>query len=68
MKVPPAVNSCIWQRVPPCFRPSRASRGRKLIRRDRYGSLFLFQPVGAYDAVGRPWADKMKHLPRHGGG
>jgi len=36
--------------------------GRKLIRRDRSGSLFLFPPGGAYDAVGRPWADKMKHL------
>ena len=41
---------------------SRASRGRKPIRRGQSDFVIPFPPGGAYDAVGRPWADRVKSV------
>src|SRR5436190_13421360 len=35
---------------------------RRPTPRGQSGSWFLFPPGGAFDAVGRPWADKIKPL------
>ena len=46
MKLPRRDNFCIWPRALRRCRRCRASLGRKLIRRGRSGSLFLFRRAG----------------------
>src|SRR5262249_47315197 len=43
----------IWPRAPPRCRPSRASRGRKPIRRGRCAGIIGFSPGGSADLHAR---------------
>ena len=49
----PRRNFCIWQQVPPRSRPSRASQGRKPIRRGRCALIVGFAAGQAIDIVTR---------------
>ena len=53
MKLPRRDNFCIWPRALPRCRPSRASRGRKPIRRGRCASSSALPPGGATDILAR---------------